>query len=380
MGVEVWLVVAIVAGGAGYLAYLVGMRRHLVEPNRASWLIWSAATAVEAATYAAVNPHAAQRWAIMLAALASAAVTVAIWRQARWTALTFAELGCTAACAGALLLWLAFRQAFWAHMLVVAAVPVSFWPTWASAWRDRARERSPAWGLWTIGDLATLLVATRQPGSGVGGYAYLLVELACHASVWLMIGLLTINPWRSLGVLRGGLWVLDGYQATDNPFRVGETHLGKAVYAARGFREGEVVTRFSGPRVARSKLPTRLVGRADRFVQVSADQYMGPSGAVDDLINHSCAPNTGLRFAADGVVLLAIRDIAPGEEIAWDYSSTLTDRSWQMVCACGAPECRGVIGPFDTLPVERQEWFRARNLVAPYLRRRDSVWGRGRAA
>ena len=260
-------------------------------------------------------------------------------------------------------------------MLVVAAVPVSFWPTWASVWRDRARERSPAWGLWTIGDLATVLVATRTPGGGVGEYAYLLAELACHASVWLLIGVATINPRRSLGVRRGRLWML---HRAPSPalFHVGETHLSKTVYAARPFREGELVTRFSDPRVSAREVPTRLVGRADRFVQVSADQYLGPSGAVDDLINHSCAPNTGLRFGKDGVVLLAIRDIAAGEEIAWDYSTTLTDPSWQMACACGSPECRGVIGAFEALPVERQEWFRARNLVAPYLRRRDRIWGR----
>ena len=141
-----------------------------------------------------------------------------------------------------------------------------------------------------------------------------------------------------------------------------------------------MLTRFTGPRVARDRLPARLVGRRDRFVQVSADQYMGPSGAIDDLVNHSCAPNAGLRFGDGGVFLLAIRDIAPGEEIAWDYSTTLTDRSWQMVCACGADDCRGVIGAFETLPPERQEWFRARNLVAPYLRRRDRVWRHGRAA
>ncbi len=385
MGREVWLTVAMVAGAAGYFAYLAGLGRQLVEPNRASWLIWSAATTVEAATYGAVNPLAPQRWVLLLAALACVAVTVAIWRSARWTGLSPSELGCTAACAGALLLWLAFRQTFWAHMLVVAAVPVSFLPTWTSVWRDRARERSPAWGLWTIGDLATLLVAARTPSDiggagGVGEFAYLLVELACHASVWLMVGLATINPWRSLGIRHGGLWVLDGLPATGNPFHVGEAHLGKAVYAAQPFREGEVVTRFSGPRVARSKLPSRLVGRADRFVQVSADQYMGPSGAIDDLINHSCAPNTGLRFNGESVFLLAIRDITAGEEIAWDYSTTLTDQSWQMVCACRAPDCRGVIGAFETLPVERQEWFRARNLVAPYLRRRDSIWRKEKAA
>jgi hypothetical protein len=54
-----------------------------------------------------------------------------------------------------------------------------------------------------------------------------------------------------------------------------------------------------------------------------------------------------------------------------------------MICQCRADSCRRVIGNFDTLSPERQEFFRARNLVAPYLRRKDAVvpvkrigWGR----
>jgi hypothetical protein len=39
-----------------------------------------------------------------------------------------------------------------------------------------------------------------------------------------------------------------------------------------------------------------------------------------------------------------------------------------------------VIGNFETLSPERQEFFRARNLVAPYLRRRDTPAERDRAA
>ena len=46
--------------------------------------------------------------------------------------------------------------------------------------KRRARERSPAWGLWTFGDLATLLVAVRGPELGVAELAYVLVELLCH--------------------------------------------------------------------------------------------------------------------------------------------------------------------------------------------------------
>ena len=71
--------------------------------------------------------------------------------------------------------------------------------------------------------------------------------------------------------------------------------------------------------------------------------------------------------------LVAIRPIAPGEEVTWDYSTTLKESNWHMICQCRAEECRRVIGNFATLPERRQEFYRARNLVAPYLRRRDDT-------
>ena len=281
---------------------------------------------------------------------------------------------CIAACFAALVLWLVFREAFWAHMLVVVAVPIGFWPTWASVNVDRNRERSPAWGLWTVGDLATLLVASRSGITGdVGEYAYLLVEFACHASVWLMIGLATINPLRSLGRKRGGFYVLDRYRKTAGQFTIGETHLGKAVFAAMPFAEGQPLLEFTGRRLPAREVPSLISGDGDRYVQVTPDHYMGPSGRLDDLVNHSCDPNAGLRFTEDGVFLVAIRAIAPGEEVTWDYSTTLAESNWHMICQCRSANCRRVIGNFSTLDADRQEWFRSRNLVAPYLRRKDAI-------
>lgn len=379
MPIDPWFYIAVAGTLAGYGVYLVSLKRQLVQPNRASWLIWSAATAVEAATYAAVNAGALQGWVFGCSALACVAVTLGIWRRSVWEAPSRGEVICIVACLAALVLWIASRNAFWAHLLVVAAVPVSFWPTWASVLEDRARERSPAWGLWTVGDLATLLVAARGGDQQASEYLYVLVELLCHASVWFMVGLATINPLRSLGFRQGRFYVLDAYAPAANLFSVGETHLGKAVFAAQGFREGDEIVRFTGRRIRADRVPTLFRGSADRFVQVTPDHYMGPSGRIDDLINHSCAPNGGLRFSAAGVVLVAVRDIAGGEEISWDYSTALSQSNWHMICQCRAPECRRVIGNFETLAPERQEWFRARNLVAPYLRRRDAV-ARDRAA
>lgn len=375
-----WFVVALVTSVAAYALYLVGLRRHLVRPNRVSWLIWSAAAAAEAATYAAVNQGVLQSWVFFASAAACVAVTLALWRGSSWDRPEQGEIWCLAASVAALILWLAFRQSFWAHMLLVAAVPVSFWPTWSSVWQDRNRERSPAWGLWTVGDLATLLVATRGGHQDVGEYAYVVVELLCHASVWFLVGLATINPLRSLGFGSGRLAVLDRYRPAANLFAVGETHLGKAVFATQGFARGEPIVRFTGRRFRADKVPSLMRGSSDRFVQVTPDHYMGPSGRIDDLINHSCAPNAGLRFADGGVSLIAIRDIPPGEEIAWDYSTTLKESNWHMICQCRAPDCRRVIGNFATLPEERQEWFRSHNMVAPYLRRRDDTGRTERAA
>lgn len=379
MATNIWFLLAVGFSFSAYAVYLLGLRRQTVRPNRASWLIWSAATSLEALTYAAVNPGALQGWVFGISAVACVIVALGIWRRSSWAPPSDTESFCIAACLMALVVWLVFRETFWAHMLVVAAVPVSFWPTWASVWRDRGNERSPAWGLWTFGDLATLLLAMGATKLSFAELAYVVVEFLCHASVWFMIGLATINPLRMLGARRGGLFVFERYRRSGNLFRVEENHLGKAVFAAKPFAEGDTLIEFTGRRFRADQVPSLMRGDQDRFVQVTPDHYMGPSGRIDDLVNHSCAPNAGLRFTETGIFLVAVRAIAQGEEISWDYSTTLKESNWHMICQCRAPECRRVIGNFDSLDPDRQEWFRARNLVAPYLRRTDDVARRGPA-
>jgi hypothetical protein len=51
---------------------------------------------------------------------------------------------------------------------------------------------------------------------------------------------------------------------------------------------------------------------------------------------------------------VAIRDLAAGEELTYDYSCHLLSRDELMPCACGSPACRRVIGPFQQLPA----WLR----------------------
>ena len=52
--------------------------------------------------------------------------------------------------------------------------------------------------------------------------------------------------------------------------------------------------------------------------------------------NHSCEPNTAL----DGLNVVAIRDIAQGEELTVDYAEFVNEESEPFDCGCGAPACR----------------------------------------
>jgi SET domain-containing protein len=60
-------------------------------------------------------------------------------------------------------------------------------------------------------------------------------------------------------------------------------------------------------------------------------------------INHSCEPNVGF---AGNIVLVAMRDISPGEELTTDYA-LFDDYDGRMECRCGAPGCRSIVDGRD---------------------------------
>jgi uncharacterized protein len=87
-------------------------------------------------------------------------------------------------------------------------------------------------------------------------------------------------------------------------------------------------------------------------------------------INHSCQPNVGF---AGNVVLVAMRDIAAGEELTTDYA-LFDDADDPMTCNCGTPSCRGTISGRDWQRPELQRkygryfsWYLLRRFASPGL-------------
>jgi len=101
----------------------------------------------------------------------------------------------------------------------------------------------------------------------------------------------------------------------DDKVYIGESGNGKGTFAKQLIKKGEEIIEFNGPILKLKDLPSPYDAVEDHYVQIGDGLYMGPSGKEDDLINHSCNPNSGLIMNSGKVVLIAIKDIYQGEEI-----------------------------------------------------------------
>jgi SET domain-containing protein len=104
-----------------------------------------------------------------------------------------------------------------------------------------------------------------------------------------------------------------------------------------------------------------------RALQIGPETYLAEdpeNPRLDDFINHSCDPNVG--FVDGSTKLFALRDIRPGEELFWDYRTSLNEEGWAVDCTCGTVHCRGRIQSYCDLPHE--EKGRLRGIALEYLR------------
>lgn len=133
------------------------------------------------------------------------------------------------------------------------------------------------------------------------------------------------------------------------------------VFAGEDIAPGTMLLQYTGELLS----PEEASGpQEDYTVQIGPNQYLGPSGKEDDIVNHSCSPNTGLKKINDEFWLEAIKWILKGEEVTFDYSTTIgPDEEWLIPCNCGSSNCRGVIGKFNMLPQETQDYYKSLNVA-----------------
>jgi uncharacterized protein len=141
---------------------------------------------------------------------------------------------------------------------------------------------------------------------------------------------------------------------------------GRGLVAVAPIAKDEIVAIKGGHIVdtaTMNALPDRLrnsdVQIADGFHLVALEEAEYESVML--FINHSCEPNVGF---AGNIVLVAMRDIAPGEELTTDYA-LFDDYDGQMECKCGMASCRHTINGRDWQRQELQRTYG--NYFSTYL-------------
>lgn len=99
------------------------------------------------------------------------------------------------------------------------------------------------------------------------------------------------------------------------------------------FEPGDVLSEFA---------PRRHADSASRMtVQISEHHHVELGPVYLELINHSCDPN--VFFDSQRWQLVALKPIAPGDELCFFYPSTEWHLSSPFECACGSERCLGRI-------------------------------------
>ncbi len=144
---------------------------------------------------------------------------------------------------------------------------------------------------------------------------------------------------------------------------------GRGVYAAEYIFPGVKILDFEGPKLSPEEVPYPCEPADDHYLQVAAERYLGPSGELDDLVNHACNPNAYVLPRGKGAHLRAARLIRPGEEVTFDYALTSTEPAhrWALTCRCKGSQCRGRVVAFPALPKADQDRLARQHWVPTYV-------------
>jgi len=145
----------------------------------------------------------------------------------------------------------------------------------------------------------------------------------------------------------------------DNNFELKNSEdRGVGVFARCAFSRGEVVMRGVIDKITNVN--------HEHVSQIGENEFISPIGFMA-LVNHSCNPNCGIKLNETGAHdYVAMQDIKSGEEITFDYAMQNYDVGhFPSKCLCGAQDCRGKIGGWKDLPIDKKKQYKG--FFAPYL-------------
>jgi len=169
---------------------------------------------------------------------------------------------------------------------------------------------------------------------------------------------------------------LDTMMKDDNLYIETSPLGGKGTFAKSTIPKGSLIKTLSGEIVTEQQCLERINDGQESYddpLQIEEGDTVMDRKYIDldelsRTFNHSCSPNAGIRNLSD---LIAMEDIQAGQEITYDYSTTVgrAETLFAMECHCGSDNCRGVVGNIDTIPKACISKYLALDLLPAYIKR-----------
>ena len=121
-------------------------------------------------------------------------------------------------------------------------------------------------------------------------------------------------------------------------FRVGRAKTGLGLFAARPIKKRQFIARYWGRRIA-----TKIADDQDNKYMFELNSRWTIDGSnrrnVARYINHSCRPNAEADVVKGKIIIRAMRNIQPGDEITYNYGSNYF-RTFIKPSGCKCAACR----------------------------------------
>src|SRR5829696_3712758 len=137
------------------------------------------------------------------------------------------------------------------------------------------------------------------------------------------------------------------------PFEIRESPIqGRGAFATRSIPAGIRLIEYAGERLTPEQADARYPDADDErhhtyLFAIDDDVVIDAAVNGNDArwINHSCDPNCDAVIDAGRIWIETIRQLMPGEELAYDYAYVLEERHTpaakrRFPCNCGAASCR----------------------------------------
>ena len=125
----------------------------------------------------------------------------------------------------------------------------------------------------------------------------------------------------------------------NKPYRVGRSRTGLGLFATATIEKGAFIVAYMGRRISHARAE-QLEAQGSRYMFEIDSRWTIDGSSRRNFAryaNHSCRPNAESDLVGGKLILRAIKNIAPGEEITYDYGEEYFELFLARIgCKCNA--------------------------------------------